>query len=495
MQAILHCDKNWGIGKRNDLMFNLPKDMKFFRTTTLGKVVVMGSNTLLSFPGGKPLKNRTNIVLWPGGDPQRAKDDGYIMVESLPDLFSEISKYKKDEVFVIGGAMMYHTMLPYCDRVYLTKVDTDGGAEVFFDNLDKLDNWSMVQESEPEDDNGYQIRFTVYENSKPQPLFQEIKNSILEKIKAYNRIIIARHIRPDGDAIGSAHGLARILRLSFPEKQIIVADEDNTDFLSFLDVEESDPETVDYKDALGIVLDTGNIERISNKHIFETEELIKIDHHINNTPYGDISWVEEKRSSASELITEFLFTFRDVLRFDQKVALLLYTGIITDCGNFKYDCTTGDTLRYSAFLLDTGFDLSTLHANLELESFSFFKFQAHVFEKMKITENGVAYIYVDKEMQQRFDLSRTQQSNSVDMLDKIRGSLIWMAFIDNPDKDIRVRLRSRFVTISDLAQKYGGGGHANAAGATVHSIEEMKALVKDADELLKNFKANHGGWL
>ncbi|MDT3390303.1 MAG: bifunctional oligoribonuclease/PAP phosphatase NrnA, partial [bacterium] len=308
-------------------------------------------------------------------------------------------------------------------------------------------------------------------------------------------IIIARHIRPDGDAIGSAHGLARILRLSFPEKQIIVADEDNTDFLSFLDVEESDPENVDYKDALGIVLDTGNIERISNKHIFETEELIKIDHHINNTPYGDISWVEEKRSSASELITEFLFTFRDVLRFDQKVALLLYTGIITDCGNFKYDCTTGDTLRYSAFLLDTGFDLSTLHANLELESFSFFKFQAHVFEKMKITENGVAYIYVDKEMQQRFDLSRTQQSNSVDMLDKIRGSLIWMAFIDNPDKDIRVRLRSRFVTISDLAQKYGGGGHANAAGATVHSIEEMKALVKDADELLKNFKANHGGWL
>ena len=74
MQAILHCDRNWGIGKRNDLMFSLPKDMKFFRTTTSGKVVVMGSNTLLSFPGGKPLKNRTNIVLWPGGDEKRAQD-------------------------------------------------------------------------------------------------------------------------------------------------------------------------------------------------------------------------------------------------------------------------------------------------------------------------------------------------------------------------------------------------------------------------------------
>ena len=165
MQAILHCDRKWGIGKRNDLMFRLPKDMKFFRTTTSGKVVVMGSNTLLSFPGGKPLKNRTNIVLWPGGDPVRAREDGYILVQSLPELFRAVAPYNPDDVFVIGGAMMYHTLLPYCSRVLLTKVDADGGAEVFFDNLDKLDSWSMVYESEPQDDNGLSIRFTTYENS------------------------------------------------------------------------------------------------------------------------------------------------------------------------------------------------------------------------------------------------------------------------------------------------------------------------------------------
>ncbi len=165
MQAILHCDKKWGIGKRNDLMFRLPLDMKFFRNTTKGKVVVMGSNTLLSFPESKPLKNRTNIVLWPGGDKNRAKEDGFIMVESLDELFLEIKKYNTDDVFIIGGAMMYHTMLPYCSKVYLTKVDTDGNAEVFFDNLDELPNWKMTEQSEPVDDNGYTIRFTVYENS------------------------------------------------------------------------------------------------------------------------------------------------------------------------------------------------------------------------------------------------------------------------------------------------------------------------------------------
>lgn len=169
MQAILHCDSKWGIGKRNDLMFTLKKDMKFFRETTSGKVVVMGSNTLLSFPGGKPLKNRTNIVLWPGGDEKRAQEDGFIMVESLPQLFETLKGYNSEDIFIIGGAMMYHTMLPYCDKVLLTKVDADGGAEVFFDNLDELDNWSMTECSEPVEDNGYTIRFTTYVNSKVKP--------------------------------------------------------------------------------------------------------------------------------------------------------------------------------------------------------------------------------------------------------------------------------------------------------------------------------------
>lgn len=166
MQAILHCDRKWGIGKRNDLMFRLPQDMKFFRNTTSGKVVVMGSNTLLSFPGEKPLKNRTNIVLWPGGDEKRAERDGFVMVQSLEELSKELRKYNTDDVFIIGGAMMYHTMLPYCRYVYLTIVDADGGAEVFFDNLELLKNWTVVEESEPVQDNGYTIRFTKWENSE-----------------------------------------------------------------------------------------------------------------------------------------------------------------------------------------------------------------------------------------------------------------------------------------------------------------------------------------
>lgn len=161
MKAIVAVDKKWGIGKKNDLLFSLPADMAFFRKTTLNKVVVMGSNTLKSFPNGNPLKNRTNVVLFPGGE----KRDDCIIVDSMDELKVELKKYPTDDVFIIGGAMFYKTMLPYCSEVLVTKVDADGGAEVFYENLDALQNWSCVYESESEQTNGYNIKFTTYKNS------------------------------------------------------------------------------------------------------------------------------------------------------------------------------------------------------------------------------------------------------------------------------------------------------------------------------------------
>jgi dihydrofolate reductase len=162
MKAIVAVDKKWGIGKKNDLLFSLPEDMKYFREKTKDKVVCMGYNTLLSFPNSKPLKNRINIVLAPEGV---VRDDCTI-VYSLEQLSAELAKYDTDDVFVIGGAMFYRTMLPYCSEVLVTKVDADGGAEVFYENLDELSNWSCVEVGEPIETNGYTIRFTVYKNNQ-----------------------------------------------------------------------------------------------------------------------------------------------------------------------------------------------------------------------------------------------------------------------------------------------------------------------------------------
>ena len=161
MKSIVAVDKKWGIGKKNDLLFSLPEDMAFFRKTTLNKVCCMGYNTLLSFPGSKPLKNRTSIVLAPEGI---VRDD-CIIVYSLEELSNELKKYNSDDIYVIGGAMFYRTMLPYCTEVLATKVDADGGAEVFYENLDEKANWSCIYESEPVETNGHTIRFTTYKNS------------------------------------------------------------------------------------------------------------------------------------------------------------------------------------------------------------------------------------------------------------------------------------------------------------------------------------------
>ena len=160
MKAIVHADKNWGIGKNNSLMFRIPADMKFFKQATTGNIVVMGSNTLKSLPQCKPLKDRINIVLYPEGED---REDCKI-VHSLNELFKEIKKYPPERVFVVGGQMMYNTLLPYCEEALVTRVEAEGDADAFFENLDKNENFKLIYESEPIETNGYIIRFTTYKN-------------------------------------------------------------------------------------------------------------------------------------------------------------------------------------------------------------------------------------------------------------------------------------------------------------------------------------------
>ncbi len=323
---------------------------------------------------------------------------------------------------------------------------------------------------------------------------KEIMQSILDKIKEYNRIIIFRHKRPDGDAVGSTKGLAEILRISFPEKEIHIINSDYADYVSFLGGEDSDIDEALYAEALGIVIDTGTTDRISNKKFDKCREIIKIDHHIDNNPYGDISWVEEERSSACEMIAHFYDTFRDELKINSAAATYIYTGMVTDSGRFRFSSVSGDTMRLAGMLLDVGIDTDTLFANLYLKEFNSLKFQGYVYKKMKITDEGVIYLHITKKIKKKFNLTNEEASTAVGFMDSIRGCPIWIAFIDGDDS-IRVRLRSRFVKISDVAEKYRGGGHACAAGSTLYSKKEIKALLADADATLRKFKESGEAWL
>ena len=323
----------------------------------------------------------------------------------------------------------------------------------------------------------------------------ETMQIILNKIKEYDKIFIFRHFRPDGDAVGSTKGLRAILKATYPEKEVYLQNADFSDYLAFLGEEDPLLPDEEYKDALGIVLDTATTERISNQKYSLCKELIKIDHHIPIQSYGDYQWVEEERSSLCEMITAFYYAFKAELKLNKEAATCLYTGMVTDSGRFRFREVSGETLRLAAVLLDQGIDADSIYAHLYMREFNSFKFESHAQKKMQISENGVASLYVTKKMQKKFSLTKEQASASVSFMESIKNSLIWIAFIDNGDGSIRVRLRSRFVTVSELAEKYHGGGHACAAGATVYSKAEMKALLSEADALLKEYKANNGGWL
>jgi phosphoesterase RecJ-like protein len=323
----------------------------------------------------------------------------------------------------------------------------------------------------------------------------EYTTPILNKIKEYDKIIIFRHERPDGDCTGATKGFARILRLSFPNKDIRIINPGKSDYLSFLGDDDGEVDESHYRESLGIALDTATTKRIANKSYDKVRELIKIDHHIPVDDYGSIRWVEEERSSCCEMIVKFYDNHRDELKIDVEAAKYLYTGMVTDSGRFRFRSVSGETMRLAGLLLDVGVDTDTLYANLYMRELKSFRFESYVHNKMKITENGVVYMHVTKGIQKKFGLSGEDASTSVSYMESIKGSLIWLAFIDNGDGSIRVRLRSRFVTVSELAEKYNGGGHACASGATVYSKKEMKALISDADKLLSEYKAKSEGWI
>ena len=157
--GIVCVDEKWGIGKNNDLLFHLKKDMEFFRATTQGKVVFLGLNTLLSFPGSKPLKGRSSIVLCPK---EIDRDDCYCVhnFEEAIKLVKELSKTQ--DVFVIGGAMLYQSMLPYYDKVYVNHVYADGEATVFFPDLENNPDFTVLYADEPVQDGEYETQLVVY---------------------------------------------------------------------------------------------------------------------------------------------------------------------------------------------------------------------------------------------------------------------------------------------------------------------------------------------
>lgn len=167
MNFIVAVDREWGIGKDGGMLFHIPEDLRYFKNTTMGKAVVMGSATLRSLPGGKPLPGRTNIVL------SRRMDEapeGVVLCRSLGDLFAEVRKYDRDDVFVMGGAVVYNLLMEYCETAYVTKIDAVKPADSFIHNVEQMDGWALVSASERHHHGDIEYTFNIYRNKNVTPM-------------------------------------------------------------------------------------------------------------------------------------------------------------------------------------------------------------------------------------------------------------------------------------------------------------------------------------
>jgi bifunctional oligoribonuclease and PAP phosphatase NrnA len=314
-----------------------------------------------------------------------------------------------------------------------------------------------------------------------------MKEEILNKIKLFERIIIHRHVRPDPDALGSQGGLAAIIKASFPEKEVysVGEEEEGLTFLNRMDTIENDM----YKGSLVIICDTANSPRVSDTRYTLGDMIIKIDHHPNEDPYGDLVWVDTTASSTSEMIMDFyLFGAEMGLQLNSDAARLLYAGIIGDTGRFLFSNTTEKTHRYAAKLMETGFAPSEIHENLYKISEKLVRLNGYVLQHFSILDECVGYIHLTEETLKKFNASTSEASMLVNSFSHVEGLLAWVFFVDEPDQ-IRVRLRSKGPVVNKIAAKFNGGGHPRASGATVYTEDETQSVLSELRKACIEYRA------
>lgn len=311
---------------------------------------------------------------------------------------------------------------------------------------------------------------------------------ILAEIEQFETIIIHRHVRPDPDAYGSQGGLAAILQESFPNKKIYAVglEEPTLHYMRRLDVIEDEV----YKGALVIVCDTANAERICDKRYSLGEKLIKIDHHPNEDPYGDLLWVDTSASSCSEMIYEFYLNGKDKgLKMNDAAARLLYAGIVGDTGRFLFPSTTEKTLGYAGELIHYNFSRTELFDKMYELDTNIIKLNGFILQNFELQNNGVASVKLTKELLQEYNAKPAEASLLVGTLGNVKGIKAWVFFIEEAEQ-IRVRLRSKGPVINGVARQFKGGGHPLASGASIYSWNEVDDVLKALDEVCENYSFN-----
>ena len=305
--------------------------------------------------------------------------------------------------------------------------------------------------------------------------------ALYQEIQVSNPIILHRHSRPDGDALGSQIGLKHLLKENFPEKQIYVVGDD-AGFYDFMEDCAMDqiPDST-YENALAIVLDCGAAHLISDDRWRLASRTARIDHHLYTGKFTDEEVIDSSFESCCGLVA--LFAQESGMMLNQLAAKSLYTGMVTDSGRFRYDSTSARTFALASFLMEQKFDTNAIYRDLYADDFENKKRKAQFLLKTQFTPNRVAYIYTTREELQEMNLNTFAVSRGmVNTMADIKGTDIWVNFTET-EEGVLCELRSGGVNINPIAVKYGGGGHAKASGACVPDRETAMRMLADLNEL------------
>lgn len=306
---------------------------------------------------------------------------------------------------------------------------------------------------------------------------------ILDYIIKYDRIIIHGHMRPDGDCIGSQLGLKHLILENFKEKEVFAVGE-SSDYVSFLGNMDIIPDDY-FKDALSIIVDCGNQDRVSDQRFLTSKEYIKIDHHVAIENYGMENFVDENSPACCQIITEF--AIKNSLKINETAARSLYVGIITDTGRFRYQGVNKRTFICAAELISHNIDIQNIDNLLSKETMNSIMLKGYIYSNLQFTQDGVCYFVMKKEIIEKFNMSHEEAAALVNSYANIDGYPVWFLLVEYPT-ELRIRIRSRGPEVDVLANKYNGGGHKMASGAKLNSLNELDDFLIDINNLVKEYK-------
>ena len=307
-------------------------------------------------------------------------------------------------------------------------------------------------------------------------------NEIYNKIKEYDTIIIHRHNKPDGDALGSQIGLKEAILATFPNKVVKITG-DMTERYSFMGKMDEISDEL-YKDALVFVLDSGQTHLISDTRFNCGKFMIKMDHHLAVEDYANINYVDTSRESCAGLIADFIKTVG--MNLTKVGAEALFTGMVTDSGRFRYSSTTDKTFDSASFLMKYNPDINNIYLNLYTEDLNVILLKARLTCKIQVSEKNVAYMIHTKEDVKDYGLDIFSISRGmVNLMAGIKGIDIWVNFTEDLDGKILVELRSNGLNINTVAVKYGGGGHLQASGCCLESKEYIYNVLEDLNKIVE----------